>query len=123
MTPPCRKPYRIEPRALSVPVSTRRRDWFRILRDLMAVGVSMTAVARKLNRDVSAVRNWANGSDPKESDARVLLALYMKYCPLKYVDHYREFDAWRTLAIAGDQPSDSGETQEAPPDGKQDAEG
>lgn len=94
----------------SVPVSTRRRDWFRILRDLMAVGVSMTAVARKCNRDVSAVRGWANGSEPKESDARVVLALYAKHAPLKYLDHQKDYD----IRVQIEELTEVGETRQLP---------
>ncbi len=73
-------------------VATHRRDWFRILRDLAAVRVSYATVARKCNRDVSTVKGWADGGDPKESDARIVLALYARHCPLKYVEHQREFE-------------------------------
>lgn len=75
-----------------VPVNTRRRDWFRILRDLMAAGVSMSQVARKCGRNRGTVDGWANGSDPKEADARIVLALYAKHCPRKYVEHQKQFD-------------------------------
>lgn len=70
----------------------RRRDWFRILRDLCAAGVSYAAVARKCDRHVTAVKGWADGADPKDTDARIVLALYAKHCPLKYVEHQREFE-------------------------------
>lgn len=69
----------------------RRRDWFRILRDLMAQGVSMREVARECGRDISTVGGWADGTDPKEADARIVLALYAKHCPEKYLIHSREF--------------------------------
>lgn len=72
--------------------AARRRDWFRILRDLIAAGCSMSMVARKCNRDQGTVANWANGGEPKDSDARVVLALYAKYCPEKYAAHQREFE-------------------------------
>ena len=71
--------------------ATRRRDWFMILRHLMAEGISMGAVARKCGRDVCTVRNWGEGGEPKESDARTLLALYAKHCPAKYREHQRPF--------------------------------
>jgi hypothetical protein len=73
-------------------VNIRRRDWFAIFRDLMAAGVSMNAIARKCNRDPGAVKHWANGGDPKDSDARVILHLYARHCPAKYKAHAREFD-------------------------------
>ena len=94
----------------SLPVSTKRRDWFRILRDLMQVGVSMTQVARKCNRDVSAVRGWANGSEPKESDARVVLALYAKHLPLKYLEHQKAFEIRAEIEAT----VETGETRQLP---------
>lgn len=72
--------------------ATRRRDWFRILRDLMEAGVSMGTVGRKCNRNPHTVVNWANGSDPKEADARIVLALYAKHCPEKYREHQKDFE-------------------------------
>lgn len=73
-------------------LSTERRDWFRILRDLMAQGVSMSIVARKCDRHVTAVVGWAQGGDPKEADARVVLALYAKHCPAQYKAHQRKYE-------------------------------
>lgn len=69
-----------------------RRDWFRILRDLMRAGVSMNHVARKCGRDVNTVKAWADGGEPKDSDARVVLALYAKHCPAQYNEHSKQFD-------------------------------
>lgn len=69
----------------------RRRDWFRILRDLMAVGVSMAEVGRKCSRDVNTVKGWADGGDPKDSDARIVLGLYAHYCPTQFEAHEKEF--------------------------------
>jgi len=37
------------------------------------------------------VKAWAAGGDPKESDARVVLALYAKHCPTLYAAHAAEF--------------------------------
>lgn len=76
---------------ITVPVNTRRRDWFQILRDLMAAGISMSVVGRKCGRDGSTVQKWSEGSEPKESDARVVLALYAKHCPVKYREHQKQF--------------------------------
>jgi len=70
----------------------RRRDWFRILRDLMGAGISMAKVARAVGKDPKAVFNWSNGGEPKESDARVVLALYAKFCPEQYLEHQAEFN-------------------------------
>lgn len=69
----------------------RRRDWFRILRDLTAAGISMADVGRKCNREARTVARWSEGSDPKDADAQVVLALYAKHCPEKYLAHAREF--------------------------------
>jgi len=73
------------------PSQQKRRDWFRILRDLMAENVSMAKIARACNRDQKTVSNWADGGEPKDSDARVVLALYAKFCPEKYAEHCKEF--------------------------------
>jgi len=94
--------------AASVPVTTRKRDWFRILRDLMRVGVSMGDVARKCGKHPATVAKWAEGSEPKESDARVILALYAKHCPVQYLEHQRQFDIRveiDCLEVAGEQKS------------------
>ncbi len=72
--------------------ATRRRDWFRILRDLMRAGVSMSYVARKCGRTTTTVENWAEGGDPKDADARVVLALYARHCPVQYAEHAKVFD-------------------------------
>lgn len=69
----------------------RKRDWFRILRDLMAAGVSMQKVARACGHQASTVRNWADGSEPKDTDARIVLSLYARHCPEKFEAHMREF--------------------------------
>jgi hypothetical protein len=78
-----------------------RRDWFRILRDLSAAGVSMAQVARKCNRDPRSVQGWADGGDPKDTDARIVLSLYARHCPLKYIEHKRKFD----ISCAEDEAS------------------
>ena len=90
--------------------ATRRRDWFTILRHLMAEGVSMGAVARKCDRDVGTVKGWADGGDPKESDARTLLALYAKHCPAKYREHQRPF----RITAEIDRLTERGETRKLP---------
>lgn len=69
------------------------RDWFRILRDLMAAGISMHKVARACGRKApGTVQHWAEGGEPKDSDARVVLALYRQHCPEKYEAHMREYE-------------------------------
>ena len=74
------------------PVNRRRRDWFWIIRRLMAHGVSMGAVARACDRDVGAVKHWQDGGEPKESDARIVLALLAKHAPDEYRRHQAEYD-------------------------------
>ena len=93
----------------AVPVKSGRRDWFRIIRDLAAVrdsaGVSLTMayIARKVGRSKDAVQAWAEGSEPKESDARIVLALYAKHCPEKYRAHQAEYEIRVTeVDLAGD---------------------
>lgn len=94
----------------AVPVTSRRRDWERILLDLRAAGCSLSAVARKVNRDVGTVRLWMAGGEPKESDARIVLALYAKFCPVKYVRHQVQFD----IRVEIDQLTEAGETRVLP---------
>lgn len=89
-----------------VAVPRRRRDWFRILRDLMRAGVSYGDVGRACQRSTTTVQAWAEGADPKETDARIVLALYAKHCPELYAEHSKEFDiraALRDVEQAGDQ--------------------
>lgn len=51
----------------------------------------MSYVARKCSRDVNTVKAWSDGGDPKDTDARCVLALYAKHCPDKFSAHMREF--------------------------------
>ncbi len=95
---------------LTVSVTSRKRDWFRILRDLMAAGVSMGEVGRKCGRNLTTVKGWADGSEPKESDARVVLALYAKYCPEKYVEHQKKFE----IKVEIEAVTDVGESRVLP---------
>jgi hypothetical protein len=100
--------------SITIPISPRRRDWFRILRDLMKAGVSMGDVGRKCGRHPKTVAEWANVSEPKESDARVVLAMYAKYCPVQYLEHQREF---RILDPVIDPPIQDAEPNQGPPEG------
>lgn len=89
---------------ITLPASTRKtRDWFRILRDLSAAGVSMSLVARKCGRDTSTVRMWGEGSEPKESDARTVLAIYARVCPAKYREHQAQFSIRAEMARTVDE--------------------
>lgn len=76
----------------TAPVTKRRRDWFRIIRTLMRYGISMADIARHCGRDTGAVKHWQDGGEPKESDARIVLALMAKYAPTEYRAHQAEFD-------------------------------
>ena len=76
----------------TAPVSKRRRDWFHVIRTLMRFGVSMGDIARHCGRDVGAVKHWQDGGEPKESDARIVLALLAKYAPDEYRAHQAQFD-------------------------------
>lgn len=76
----------------TAPVVKRRRDWFWVLRTLMRYGVSMHEVARVCGRDVGAVKHWQDGGEPKESDARIVLALLAKHAPDEYRRHQAEYD-------------------------------
>jgi transposase-like protein len=69
----------------------RRRDWFRIVRSLMSAGISMGEVARQVGRDQKTVAAWTEGGEPRESDARIVLALFAKHCPRQYLDHERRY--------------------------------
>lgn len=71
----------------------KKRDWFRIIRDLMKAGVSMHKVAERCGRRATGtVQHWCEGGEPKDSDARVVLALYKQHCPEAYEKHMREFE-------------------------------
>lgn len=73
-------------------IKKRSRDWFKILRDLMKAGISMHKVGRVCGRTVQAVAHWGDGGEPKDSDARVVLALYKQHCPDQYKAHMEEFE-------------------------------
>ncbi|MBP6901039.1 MAG: hypothetical protein KBC73_13170 [Burkholderiaceae bacterium] len=70
-----------------------------MLRDLMLSGIAMSDVARACGRSPTTVQAWAEGSEPKESDARIVLALLARYCPEAYAVHEREY-AIRLPAVA-----------------------
>lgn len=84
--------------------ATRKRDWFRILRDLMAAGVSMARIASLCGKSggASTVAHWANGGEPKDSDARIVLALYRRHCPQQFEAHMREFEPAALVYVSTD---------------------
>lgn len=76
----------------TVPVAKRKRDWFMIIRTLARFGVTMADIAKHTGRNLGSVKNWQNGGEPKESDARIVLALLAKHSPDEYRKHQAEFE-------------------------------
>ena len=68
----------------TAPVAKRKREWFVVIRTLMRYGVSMGQISAATGRNKSAVKHWQNGGEPKESDARIVLALLAKAAPEEY---------------------------------------
>jgi hypothetical protein len=88
----------------------RRRDWFYILRSLAKAGMGMAKVARKVGRNKTTVHAWAEGSEPKESDARVVLALFAKLCPREYAAHQQMYE----IRVEIEATTEPGESQALP---------
>ena len=91
----------------TAPVATHKRDWFVIIRTLMRYGVSMGQIAARTGRKPGAVKHWQNGGEPKESDARIVLALLAKVAPEEYARLQAPFEirgVVRQLERTGDQP-------------------
>lgn len=82
-----------------------KRDWGRILRDLAGAGVTFADVARKCNRNTSTIANWAEGIDLKDTDARIVLSLYAKYCPIEYLKDQAEFGVRSPAVSVPEEPS------------------
>lgn len=72
---------------MSPPKLRSRRDWFNILRDLKKAGISYQEVARKCSRAIQTVVHWAEGGEPKDTDARIVMSLYAQHCPEKFAEH------------------------------------
>lgn len=69
----------------------RRRDWFHIIRvDLLRAGVHQADIARACGRDPKTVEHWTMEGEPKDTDARIILALYKKHCPDSYIAHMKQ---------------------------------
>lgn len=90
--------------------TSKRRDWFHILRTLKRAGVSYNEVARKCGRHLGAIVHWAEGGEPKDSDAQVVLALFAKHCPVEYAEHMSK----RGLAERIEALTTPGETRALP---------
>lgn len=74
-------------------IHQRRRDWFQIIRvDLTYAGIPMAKVAKICNRDPKTVEHWTLDGEPKDTDARIILALYQKFCPQKFYSHMVQID-------------------------------
>jgi hypothetical protein len=69
----------------TVPVNKRKRDWFMVIRTLMNHKISMADIARATGRNLGAVKHWQAGGEPKESDARIVLAMLAKVSPEDYM--------------------------------------
>lgn len=82
-----------------------KRDWGRILHGLARVGITYAEVGAKCNRNASTVANWAAGGDPKDSDARVVLALYAKHLPEDFLKDQAEFGVRPPSVSPPEEPS------------------
>ena len=63
------------------PIPCAKRDWFRILSDLLKVKVNNAEVARRLGLSHNTVRNWKYGIEPLHSKGEALLHLHAEHCP------------------------------------------
>lgn len=57
----------------------KRRDWEAIINALGVAGCSQHDIAKHLGVHRSTVVGWHRGGEPKESDARRVLALYRRH--------------------------------------------
>jgi DNA-binding transcriptional regulator YiaG len=57
----------------------RRRDWDSIVQELQKKGLTRREIGRIIGIAHTSVLNWQQGGEPKESDARRLLALYRRH--------------------------------------------
>ena len=90
----------------------KRRDWFTIIRvHLVYAGVSQLKVASACHRDPKTVENWIYGGEPKDTDARIVLALYKQHCPEQYEQHMREFQP-DMLQLSANQPKKTSKMKE-----------
>jgi len=59
--------------------SIGRRDWDRIITEIEK-HISLRGIAQAVHRSAPTVLSWKISGEPKDSDARRVLALYAKYC-------------------------------------------
>jgi DNA-binding transcriptional regulator YiaG len=57
----------------------KRRDWDAIVSAIMKAGIAREDIARQLGINRATVYHWQHGGEPKESDARKVLALYRRH--------------------------------------------
>lgn len=55
-----------------------KTDWFRILLDMQAAGITMAYIARALSLADSTVRNWKYGNEPLHSKGEALLVMHRR---------------------------------------------
>lgn len=90
----------------TAPVAKRKREWFFVIRALANHGIRMPEIARATGRTIGAVKHWSDGGEPKESDARIVLALLAKVAPEEYHRLQAPFDIRleiECIAQRGDQ--------------------
>jgi hypothetical protein len=87
---------------MTAPVCKRRRDWFLVLRILMRHGVTMADVGRECGRRRETVQAWAEGGEPKETDARIVLALLAKHAPAAYAADQAKYGIRVTVQALAD---------------------
>jgi len=63
------------------PILCLKRDWFRLLADLLRAKVNNAEVARRLGLSHNTVRNWKYGIEPLHSKGEALLHLHAEHCP------------------------------------------
>lgn len=74
-----------------------RTDWFRVLSDLVYVGVTCADVSRRIDVPRSTIRGWASGSEPTHDDGYALLEIWIERTGKQYTD--------RPMAVKGGIPS------------------
>ena len=65
--------------ALELAAKVKPRDWEAIIAQL-EVHLDIRVIGRLVGKTPQAVRGWKEGCEPKDSDARRLMALHAKYC-------------------------------------------
>jgi len=59
----------------------KRRDWGTIIGDLQKAGLSLHEIGRRIGKADTSILHWmTSNGEPKDSDARRVLALHRKHC-------------------------------------------